>query len=152
MRVDPSESTKLFKELNRITNTLDQTVLLGSFSLDAYIRVGPLFISPFSLVTIKRGLGDRLARWEFSKAGWRFFFHDRSEVFFKGPLTSAVRDGQILHLKIAAAGAEQPDTPHARLLLRYFKCLDTFYFMLTEVDRSFHLLASPLSDWKNWPL
>ncbi|KAI5190133.1 hypothetical protein NECID01_0826 [Nematocida sp. AWRm77] len=148
----PLANSELFQELNAITNTPAQSALLKCFSLNSYICIDGCFISPFSLVSIKRGLGDKLLRWEFSKKGWKFLFHPNIEVFFRGVLTSMLRDGKILYIKIETSSVDFSDKTYYTLLLRYFKCLDTFYFMLTEVDTSFYILSNPLLGTKNWQL
>lgn len=139
------EDTSLFNEVNDVTNRAAQKELLDLFKIDAFVRVDSFFISPFSLVSIKRGLSKKILRWEFSVQGWRFLFKDGVEIFFRGRLSSLIKDGKILFIKIDSTKVEYTSRSHYAVLVRYLKCLDTFYFMVTEIDTSFTLLSNPLS-------
>lgn len=139
------EDTSLFEEVNRVTNRGTQKDILLLFKMDAFIRVDCLFISPFSLVSIRRGLRGSLIKWEFSAEGWRFLFRDKAQVLFKGRLGSLIKDRKILFIKIESAQVEYTSRPHYEVLVRYLKCLDTFYFMMAEESTSFRVLSNPLA-------
>ncbi|KAI5184983.1 hypothetical protein NEHOM01_0534 [Nematocida homosporus] len=145
------EEEMLFTKINKLTNHGSQEDLLNIFKLDAFIRLDNFFISPFSLLSIKRGLRNKLIGWKFSEAGWCFYFQDGIEIFFHGKFTSLIKDKKVVHIKIDTHRIECKSKPHYEILLRYFKCLDTFYFMVTEVDTSFHLLTNPLAANVLWP-
>lgn len=148
--MDSIEKKGLFKELNYLMSRLVVSDLLRAFSENSYIRVSGYFISPFSLVSIKRGLKKFLISWEISENGWKFFFVNDAYVFFRGHFTSQIKDGKIVHIKIDCIKAEYNSEVHHSILLRYLKCLDTFYFMVTEVDASFEILANPLGTARGW--
>lgn len=144
------ESRNLFKDLNILTNSEPQEKLAEAFSINAFIRIDSLFISPFSLLSIKRGLKGKLIYWEFSKDGWCFFFRDKVTVRFHGSFSSIIKDGVIHNIKIDSIRISYTAKSYYDVLIRYFKCLDTFYFMVTEVDDSYCFLTNPLSINRTW--
>ncbi|KAI5129790.1 hypothetical protein NEPAR04_1557 [Nematocida parisii] len=148
--MDSIEGNALLKKVNALITRLDQEEMIKYFKLDGYIRVNTYFISPFSLITIKRGLKNFLVSWEMTENGWKFVFNNNACVNFKGPLTSQTKDGKIIHIKIDCAKIECNSEMHYAVLTRYFKCLDTFYFMVTEVDEEFELLTNPLGSVCGW--
>ncbi|OAG31938.1 hypothetical protein NEDG_00413 [Nematocida displodere] len=150
MKKPDTESLQSFEKLNKITNTGCQIQIRNCFLLDAYIRLDKFFISPFSLVSIKRGLSDSLSHWEFSETGWKFFFRTGPEVFFSGTLAVTSKNMQIATIKIDTTKTEIGSEAHHKVLLRYLKCLDTFYFMTTETSASLRLLSNPLVHEKEW--
>ncbi|KAI5159739.1 hypothetical protein NEAUS03_0549 [Nematocida ausubeli] len=144
------ETKGLFKEVNALIARPDQERMLKYFKLDGYIRVNTYFISPFSLISIKRGLQNFLVSWEMSENGWKFLFKNNAWVYFKGSFTSQMKDGQILHIKIDCPKPEYNSEMHYAILIRYFKCLDTFYFMVSGFDEDFELLTNPLGSFTRW--
>jgi len=61
-----------------------------------------------------------------------------------------MKNGKIWHIKIDTFKIEKTSQTHYEMLIRYLKCLDTFYFMLAESDHSFHFLSNPLSSSRGW--
>lgn len=148
--MDSIERKGLFKELNYIISRLIVSELMKTFGYNSYIRINGYFISPFSLISIKRGLKKFLISWEISHHGWKFIFENDAYVFFKGTFTSQIKDGKILYIKIDGTKADYNSEVHHSILLRYFKCLDTFYFMVTDVDDTFEILTNPLGTARGW--
>ncbi|KAI5170802.1 hypothetical protein NEFER03_0261 [Nematocida sp. LUAm3] len=144
------ESKNLFKDLNILTNLESQEKLAEAFNINAFIRIDSLFISPFSLLSIKRGLKGKLMYWEFSKDGWCFFFKEKVTVRFHGIFSSVIKDGVIHNIKIDIIKVSYTSKTYYDVLMRYFKCLDTFYFMVTDIDDSYCFLTNPLSINRTW--
>ncbi|KAI5189234.1 hypothetical protein NEMIN01_0400 [Nematocida minor] len=144
------EKKGLFKELNAVISRDGAEELLRAFKIDSYIWVSGYFISPFSLVSIKRGLKQFLVSWEMSDTGWRFNFENDAYVHFRGTFSSQIKDGKILYIKINTAKVDHNSEVHYSILTRYFKCLDTFYFMVTSVDDGFEILTNPLGASRGW--
>lgn len=150
LSMESIEKKGLFKELNYLVSRLVFDELVSAFSYSSYIRVCGYFISPFSLVSIRRGLEKFLISWEMSENGWKFTFENGAYVFFKGGFSSQMKDGKILYIKIDCIKAEYNSEVHHSIVLRYFKCLDTFYFMVTDVDDGFEILTNPLGTSRGW--
>ncbi|KAI5181928.1 hypothetical protein NEOKW01_2078 [Nematocida sp. AWRm80] len=137
--------TSVFVFLNTITAFIDSRALLKYFKIDSYIRIDNYFISPFSLVSIRRGFGKKLVQWEFTSGGWHFIFQQGVKIHLIGEIVPVVKDRKIVSLKIDVSKIECNSMKYYDTLQRYFKCFDTFYFMLTEVDVSMDFLTNPLS-------
>ncbi|KAH9387336.1 uncharacterized protein NEMAJ01_2232 [Nematocida major] len=144
------ENKGLFNELNTIITQLNRNDLMKYFKLDGYIRVNGYFISPFSLISIKRGLSEFLISWEMSEVGWIFTFKNKEYVHFKGLFSSQIKEGKIIYIKIDAGKPEYSSPVYYDIIVRYLKCLDTFYFMLTEVEEEFEILTNPLGSSRGW--
>lgn len=146
------EKKGLFNEVNALINRLKQDEMMKYFFLDGYIRINGFFISPFSLVSIRRGLKDFILSWELSETGWKISFKNEVYVHFKGTFTSQIKEGKIMNIKIDSTKPEYNSAVHYDILLRYLKSLDTFYFMLTDVEKDFELLSNPLGSALGWNL
>jgi len=55
----------MLRSVNRISNTGTQKKIFDLFETNSYIRLNGYFISPFSLISIRRGLRTKLDSWEF---------------------------------------------------------------------------------------
>lgn len=145
-----TDADKVFHCLNEMTNAGPQKELEKLFLLNAYIRIDGFFLSPFSLISIRRGLRRELWKWEISPQGWRFLFKDGASVCFIGKSVVTVKEGKITSVIVDTEKIERTSQHHHQILLRYIRCLDTFYFMTTQTDISLQLMSNPLAHMKEW--